>query len=82
MGESVKDVYQASLKFRRHQFDIYTKGMLGNQLPTITTDPRKLEDQAREAMETKAFNFIYGGAGEHATMDANRLAFRQWKVDT
>lgn len=54
MGESVKDVYQASLKFRRHQFDIYTKGMLGNQLPTITTDPRKLEDQAREAMETKA----------------------------
>ena len=26
------------------------------------------------------FNYIYGGAGEAATMEANRLAFRQWKI--
>ncbi|KAH8812915.1 FMN-dependent dehydrogenase [Xylogone sp. PMI_703] len=79
MDAPVMDVYQASLRFRRHQFDIYANGMLRNQLPTITTDPNKLEQQAHEAMETKAFNFIYGGAGEHATMDDNRRAFKEWK---
>ncbi|KUI60456.1 hypothetical protein VP1G_07654 [Cytospora mali] len=31
-------------------------------------------------MEPGPFNYIYGGAGEGATMDANRLAFRQWKI--
>jgi hypothetical protein len=80
MGDHVEKRFQASQRFKRHQFNIYENGMLRNQLPAVTTSPNKLEQQARDAMEAKGFNFIFGGAGEHATMDANRLAFRQWKV--
>ena len=54
--------------------------MLNNKLPTVTTDPSKLKEQAEKFLGIKAFNYVAGGAGESATMDANRLAFRQWKV--
>lgn len=46
----------------------------------VTTDPRKLEEQAKSVMVPTAYNYVAGGAGERATMDANRLAFRQWKL--
>jgi len=62
-----------------HQ-EIYRDGLLKNRLPTVTTDPNKLEDQARTYLGARSFNYVAGGAGEKATMDANRLAFRQWKV--
>jgi lactate 2-monooxygenase len=54
--------------------------MLNNVYQTVTTDPNKLEDQAKEALPRKSYNYVAGGAGERATMDANRLAFRCWKV--
>lgn len=53
---------------------------MNNKLPTVTTDPNALEEQARKYMNLRSFNYVSGGAGEKATMDANRLAFRQWKV--
>lgn len=65
-----------------YQGDIYFRGMIHNVVPTVTTDPNKLESQAKEHMSKDSFNYIAGGAGEGATMDANRLAFRQWKVRT
>lgn len=55
-------------------------GLLKNVLPTVTTDPNKLEEQAKKALGARNYNYVAGGAGERATMDANRLAFRQWKV--
>jgi lactate 2-monooxygenase len=54
--------------------------MLKRQLPTVTTDPNKLEEQAKSLLKPTAYNYVAGGAGERATMDANRLAFRQWKM--
>lgn len=54
--------------------------MLKNRKPIVTTDPNKLEEQAKEHLGVRDFNYVAGGAGEKATMDANRLAFRQWKV--
>jgi lactate 2-monooxygenase len=54
--------------------------MLHQQYPLVTTDPNKLEGQARDVLKPEAFNYVAGGAGEKATMDANRLAFRQWKL--
>ena len=54
--------------------------MLNNRLPTVTTDPNELEAQAKKHLGVRSFNYVAGGAGEKATMDANRLAFRQWKV--
>lgn len=46
----------------------------------MTTNPNKLEEQAKEYLGITSFNYVAGGAGEKATMDANRLALRQWKA--
>lgn len=54
--------------------------MLHQQLPLVTTDPNALESQAKSVLKPTAFKYVSGGAGERATMDANRLAFRQWKL--
>ncbi|KAL9602025.1 MAG: hypothetical protein Q9219_002134 [cf. Caloplaca sp. 3 TL-2023] len=67
-------------KYGAFQTEIYKNGILNNKLPTVTTDPNKLEQQARHHLGARSFNYVSGGAGERATMDANRLAFRQWKV--
>ena len=54
--------------------------MFHQRLPIVTTDPNKLEDHAKRVLKPTAYNYVAGGAGERATMDANRLAFRQWKM--
>lgn len=69
-------------KYGKYQSEIYGEGLLNNRLPMVTTDPNKLEEQAKKYMGVRSFNYVAGGAGERATMDANRLAFRQWKVQT
>lgn len=63
-----------------YQSEVYAQGMFYNILPTITKDPNKLEAHAKDALSSKSYSYVAGGAGERATMDANRLAFRQWKV--
>lgn len=63
-----------------YQNQLYSEGLLAGRLPRVTTDPNKLEEQARSKLAFGAYNYVAGGAGERATMDANRLAFRQWKV--
>lgn len=71
---------EKSRKYGGFQNEIYKAGMFDNVLPTVTTDPNKLEEQAKQVMSKRSFNYVAGGAGERATMDANRLAFRQWKL--
>jgi len=71
-----------SRKFGAYQNDIYFNGMFKGTKPNVTTDPNKLEQQAKQIMKDTSFAYVAGGAGERATMDANRLAFRQWKVWT
>ncbi len=66
--------------YANYLYDIYRDGLLSNTFPVVTTSSKLLEEQARKTMTPKAFNYVYGGAGEGATMDANRLAFRQWKL--
>lgn len=68
------------LPYGEYQIDIYKKGIFLGEPPVVTTGSNGLEAQARKAMEPGPFNYIYGGAGEASTMDANRLAFRQWKI--
>ncbi len=67
-------------KYGAFQTEIYAAGMMYGILPSVTTDPNKLEEQARGKLTPLTFNYVAGGAGERATMDANRLAFRQWKM--
>ncbi|KAK4154030.1 FMN-dependent dehydrogenase [Chaetomidium leptoderma] len=66
--------------YGQYQFDLYAQAIMGGKKPIVTTDPNKLEQAAKEAMTPEAFNYVFGGAGEQATMHANRLAFRQWKL--
>ncbi|KAL8974253.1 MAG: hypothetical protein Q9197_001506 [Variospora fuerteventurae] len=67
-------------KYGAYQIEIYRDGILHNRLPTVTCDSNKLEEQAKKFLGARSFNYVAGGAGERATMDANRLAFRQWKM--
>ncbi|KAL2830264.1 FMN-dependent dehydrogenase [Aspergillus cavernicola] len=66
--------------FGEYQSEIYGQGALLGQKPNVTTDPRLLEEQARKTLSSRSYNYVAGGAGEKATMDSNRLAFRQWKL--
>ncbi|KAH6619868.1 FMN-dependent dehydrogenase [Chaetomium sp. MPI-SDFR-AT-0129] len=66
--------------YGQYQLDLYAQAMISGEKPIITTDPNKLEQAAKDVMTPEAFNYVFGGAGEQATMHANRLAFRQWKL--
>ncbi|KAK0703823.1 FMN-dependent dehydrogenase [Lasiosphaeria miniovina] len=66
--------------FSQYQLDLYAFAIMGGKKPITTTDPNKLEQKARKAMSPEGFNYVFGGAGEQATMQASRLAFRQWKL--
>ena len=67
-------------QYGKFQNEIYMNGVKNNSMPTVTTNPNKLEAQAKSRLSLTSYNYVSGGAGERATMDANRLAFRQWKV--
>lgn len=69
-----------SENYGEYQTEIYGQGALMGTRPTVTTDPRLLEEQAKKALGARSYNYVAGGAGEKATMDSNRLAFRQWKI--
>ncbi|KAH7160396.1 FMN-dependent dehydrogenase [Dactylonectria estremocensis] len=66
--------------YHEYLFDIYRNKLLCGNGPVTTTDPNLLEEEAKKAMSPEGFNYVYGGASEGSTMDANRLAFRQWKL--
>jgi lactate 2-monooxygenase len=60
--------------------EIYAKGMLANELPTMPISWTELERTAREAMDPRAAAYVYGGAGSEDTMRANLDAFRRWRL--
>ncbi|KAI9744707.1 MAG: hypothetical protein M1818_001632 [Claussenomyces sp. TS43310] len=66
--------------YAEYQLKLYADGMLHQRYPLVTTNPNKLEEQARSKLLPTSYSYLAGGAGEGATMDANRLAFRQWKM--
>ncbi len=74
------DDHEETTPYVQYMYSIYEKAMLMGQLPPVTTNPALLETQARKVMSEKAFNYIYGAAGEMSTAEANRLAFRQWQL--
>ncbi|CZT42737.1 probable L-lactate dehydrogenase [Rhynchosporium secalis] len=77
---SYTEVNDLSISIMSAKTDKFPAGMMHQQLPLVTTDPNKLEEQAKSVLKPTAYNYVAGGAGERATMDANRLAFRQWKM--
>lgn len=64
---------------RARQGSIFREGVFGRR-PTVPTDAAELEARARKAMSATAWAYVAGGAGEGATMRANREAFDRWRI--
>jgi lactate 2-monooxygenase len=58
---------------------IYLRGVSGSK-PRVPTDANALEERAKEHMSAEAFAYIAGGAGNGATMRANRAAFDRHRI--
>ena len=70
---------EGGYNYGAYQGEIYKRG-LGGVRPTLTTDSRKWEEEARKRLPRDAFGYVAGGAGERTTMDSNRAAFRKWSL--
>jgi lactate 2-monooxygenase len=60
--------------------EIYAKGMLAGEKPTLPMAWSDLESRAREALDDRAVAYIFGGAGSEDTMRENLEAFRRWRI--
>jgi L-lactate dehydrogenase (cytochrome) len=60
--------------------EIYAKGMLAGERPTLPMAWSELEERARESLDERAIAYIFGGAGSEDTMRANLEAFRRWRI--
>src|SRR3954470_7214939 len=60
--------------------EIYAKGMLAGERPTLPMAWAELEAKARESLDDRAIAYIFGGAGSEDTMRANLDAFRRWRI--
>jgi lactate 2-monooxygenase len=65
--------------FADYYREIYARG-LGGEIPSVPVSVADLEARAAEAMEPKAANYVFAGAGSHATLDANREAFDRRRI--
>ncbi len=64
---------------RTRQGQIYRAGVLGHR-PAVPTDFAELERRAESAMSPRAWAYVAGGAGEGATVRANRSAFERHRI--
>src|ERR671918_2915509 len=60
--------------------EIYAKGMLAGERPTLPIAWAELEERAREALDDRAIAYVFGGAGSEDTMRANVGAFRRRRI--
>jgi lactate 2-monooxygenase len=65
--------------FADYYREIYALG-LGGATPSIPVAVAELERLAREAMEDRAANYVFAGAGGEDTMEANRAAFERRRI--
>ena len=79
-NHNVEEQQESPAPYGDYAADIVRKGLLLGQLPIVTTHPNLLEQQAKKVMDKKGFGYIRCSAGEAATMDANRIAFKEWRI--
>jgi lactate 2-monooxygenase len=65
--------------FADYYREIYALGLSG-ETPSIPVAVAELEKLAAEAMDARAVNYVFAGAGAEDTMDANREAFRRQRI--
>jgi lactate 2-monooxygenase len=66
--------------FGDYSNEIYGKGLLAGETPSLPVSWSELERQAAEALEPRAVAYVFGGAGTEDTMRANLEAFRKWRI--
>src|SRR6476646_3196750 len=65
--------------FADYYREIYARG-LGGETPSIPVSIAELERRAAGAMDERAANYVFAGAGSEDTMDANRAAFARRRI--
>jgi lactate 2-monooxygenase len=65
--------------FADYYRQIYALG-LGGETPSVPVSIAELERLAAEAMDERAANYVFAGAGSETTMDANREAFERRRI--
>ncbi len=65
--------------FADYYREIYARG-LGGETPAIPVAVADLEERAKAAMDPKAANYVWAGAGSEDTIDANTEAFRPRRI--
>jgi L-lactate dehydrogenase (cytochrome) len=65
--------------FADYYREIYARG-LGGETPSVPVQVADLERLAAEAMDERAANYVFAGAGSEGTMDANRAAFQRRRI--
>jgi lactate 2-monooxygenase len=65
--------------FADYYRQIYALG-LGGETPSIPVPAAELERLAAAAMDERAANYVFAGAGSEDTIDANREAFRRYRI--
>jgi lactate 2-monooxygenase len=65
--------------FADYYREIYARG-LGGETPSIPVAVEEQERRAHEAMEERAANYVFAGAGAEHTMRANRDAFERCRI--
>jgi lactate 2-monooxygenase len=65
--------------FADYYREIYARG-LGGEIPSIPVAVEEQERRAHEAMDERAANYVFAGAGAEHTMHANRAAFERYEI--
>jgi isopentenyl diphosphate isomerase/L-lactate dehydrogenase-like FMN-dependent dehydrogenase len=60
--------------------EIYARGMLAGEQPSLPMAWAELERAAQDAMDERAVAYVFGGAGSEDTMRANLESFRRWRI--
>ena len=63
----------------QRQLQIYLAGM-SQEKPATPVSYEALKAKAKEVLTPEAYSYLAGGAGSEDTMDANRAAFRRWRI--
>ena len=66
-------------QFANAQYEIYLQGLSG-KVPDLPMTYRQMERKAKKLLSAGAHGYVAGGAGDEATMAANRRAFERWKI--
>jgi lactate 2-monooxygenase len=80
MADAIPPEASAGPRFGDYYNDIYARGMLAGETPSMPVSWAELELRAADAMEPRAAAYVFGGAGTEDTMRANLDAFRRWRI--